>query len=75
MTLIPYAEMIVLHMVFAFVENQILSQRVNIQVTILGAHRAIATHGFLLFNVWDLGLVLHGAAVAAGFIPDFLGGF
>ena len=75
MTLLPSSEAIVLHVVFSFVENKILSKSINIQVAVLGAHGAIATHGFLLFEVWDLGLVLHGATVAAGFIPDFFGGF
>lgn len=66
--------MIVLHVVFTGVKDNVLSQRVNIQIAVFGAYRAIAVHGFLAFEGGNLALVLNGTAMATGFVPYLLGG-
>ncbi len=71
---LPVFETIGLHVVFSAVENNVLSGRVHIEVAVFGANGAIAIHDFLAFEGSDLDLVLNGAAMTIGFVPDFFRG-
>ena len=64
---------VALHVIFASIEHDLRTLRVDVQVAVLAAEGAVAVGDFLRRKRGGEDFVFDGAAVAVGFVPDFGG--
>lgn len=61
---------VTLQLIFAATEHHVLTFRIDVEITVLAAYRAIAVDYFERFERWHVDLILDGSTVAIGFVSN-----